>query len=334
MLIVDANSLRFEEANQAAISAYGYSREEFLGMHLADIVAAGDGRRVFTSIREDAVDPSHLHGVHFILKDGKTAEVDILVQGIRHNGKDAFLITPQDCTRRKQLEEQLRQAQKMEAVGLLAGGIAHDFNNLLTIINGYSQMVLASLPVNDENRAAIEQIMKAGERAADLTRQLLSFSRRQVARPKVIDLNEVVTGTAVMLRRLIGEHIELRIVAGPGLAKIHADPGQIEQVVMNLAVNSRDAMPNGGTLILETHQLDVEEIPEPSTTVKPGRYVVLAVTDSGTGMSAQTRAHLFEPFFTTKAHGQGTGLGLSTVHSIVKQSGGEIVVQSEEGRGT
>jgi CheY-like chemotaxis protein len=218
---------------------------------------------------------------------------------------------------------------------MLAGGIAHDFNNLLTIINGYSQMLLTSLPEKDENRSSVEQIMKAGERAAELTRQLLTFSRRQVIRPKALDLNIVVAGTAVMLRRIIGEHIELRIVAGPDLAKIHADRGQVEQVIMNLAVNSRDAMTRGGTLILETQNIDLEEpYIGPHNTLQPGRYVMMAVTDSGTGMDLQTRSRLFEPFFTTKAQGQGTGLGLSTVYGIVKQSGGEIVVYSEPGEGT
>jgi signal transduction histidine kinase len=270
-----------------------------------------------------------------VLRNGQTVEVDMLVHHIRYARRKAALVVPQDCTRRKQLEEELRQAQKMEAVGMLAGGIAHDFNNLLTIINGYSQMLLGTLPENDENRSSVEQIMKAGERAAELTRQLLTFSRRQVVRPKVLDLNVVAAGAAVMLRRLIGEHIELRIVAGPDLGKVHADPGQLEQVIMNLAVNSRDAMPNGGSLILETQNMHLEETYVGThTTLKPGRYVMLAVTDTGTGMDAQTRSHLFEPFFTTKVQGRGTGLGLSTVYGIVKQSGGDIVVYSEPAQGT
>jgi CheY-like chemotaxis protein len=196
-------------------------------------------------------------------------------------------------------------------------------------------MLLGNLPEDDENRSSVEQIMKAGERAAELTRQLLTFSRRQVVRPKVLDLNAIVAGTAVMLRRLIGEHIELRIVAGPDLEKVHADPGQLEQVILNLAVNSRDAMPRGGTLILETQNVELdEEYTGQHHTLKPGRHAMLAVTDSGTGMDAQTRAHLFEPFFTTKPQGQGTGLGLSTVYGIVKQSGGSIWFQSEPGHGS
>src|SRR5579864_4553539 len=335
MLVIDAESLRFLEVNLASIARYGHSRAEFVGMRLADIVAAEDRDRVLASIREVPFDPAALQGVHYILKDGQTAEVDMLVQQIQFGRKKALLVTPQDCAHRKQLEEQLRQAHKMEALGMLSGGIAHDFNNLLTIINGYSQMVLSGLPEKDENRSSVEQIMKAGERAAELTRQLLTFSRRQVVRPKILDANTVVAGAAVMLRRLIGEHIELRIVAGPDLARVHADPGQLEQVIMNLAVNSRDAMPQGGTLILETQNVDLEEsFTGPHVTLQPGRYVMLAVTDTGTGMDAQTASHLFEPFFTTKEQGQGTGLGLSTVHGIVRQSGGEIIVHSEPGQGT
>jgi two-component system cell cycle sensor histidine kinase/response regulator CckA len=335
MLVVDRGTLVFLEVNQAAIHKYGYSREAFLRMRLTDIVPAEDRARLTEAIQNDRPETPRLFAVRHILGNGQFVESDTLLHRIRHGRRNAVLLVALDSTRRRQLEEQLRQAQKMEAVGMLAGGIAHDFNNLLTIINGYSQMLLGNLPEGDENRSSVEQIMKAGERAAELTHQLLTFSRRQVVRPKVLDLNVVVTGTAVMLRRLIGEHIELRIVAGPDLSKVHTDPGQLEQVVLNLAVNSRDAMPSGGTLILETHNVDLEEAyVGPHTTLQPGRYVMLAVTDTGTGMDAQTLSHLFEPFFTTKAQGQGTGLGLSTVYGIVKQSAGEIVVYSEPGHGT
>jgi hypothetical protein len=335
MLVVDAETLQILEVNQAAVHKYGYSHEEFLGIRLSDLAPADERGRVRDYVSKDRSEPAGLCDIRHVLKNGQAVEVDLLVHRIRYDRRMAALVIPQDCTRRRQLEDQLRQAQKMEAVGMLAGGIAHDFNNLLTIINGYSQMLLGNLPKKDENRSSVEQIMKAGERAAELTRQLLTFSRRQVMRPKVLDLNVVVAGTAVMLRRLIGEHIELRIVAGPDLGKIHADRGQIEQVVMNLAVNSRDAMANGGTLILETQNVDLDENSIGSqSTLRPGRHVLFAVSDTGTGMDAQTREHLFEPFFTTKAQGQGTGLGLSTVYGIVKQSGGEIVVYSEPGHGT
>ncbi|MBZ5592112.1 MAG: response regulator [Acidobacteriia bacterium] len=335
MLVVDQRTLQLREVNAAAINKYGYSRDEFRRMRLIDLVPSENQTRVTDAVRKDPLGLSEPCQVRYLLKNGQSVDIDMRVYRVRYAGEPAALVVPQDDTRRKQLEDQLQQAQKMEAVGMLAGGIAHDFNNLLTIINGYSQMLLGGLPENDENRSSVEQIMKAGERAAALTRQLLTFSRRQVVRPKVLDLNTEVASTAVMLRRLIGEHIELRIVEGPDLAKVHADSGQLEQVILNLAVNSRDAMPIGGTLILETQNVDFEEpYSGPHTTLKPGRYAMLAVTDTGIGMDAQTRSHLFEPFFTTKAQGQGTGLGLSTVYSIVKQSGGEVVVYSEPGHGT
>jgi two-component system cell cycle sensor histidine kinase/response regulator CckA len=335
MLVVDAETLEFLEVNSAAVEKYGYSYDQFRNLRLTDIIPPEDRARSTDAIKKGRLDAPSFLEIRHILGNGQTVEVDMLLHRIRYAGRGAALVVPQDGTRRKQLEAQLRQAQKMEAVGMLAGGIAHDFNNLLTIINGYSQMLLGGLPEKDENRTSVEQIMKAGERAAELTRQLLTFSRRQVIRPKVLDLNGVVAGTAVMLRRVIGEHIELHIAEGPHLAKVHADPGQLEQVILNLSVNSRDAMPNGGTLILETHNVDLDEaFAGPRTTLKAGHYVMLAVTDSGTGMDAQTRSHLFEPFYTTKEHGQGTGLGLSTVYGIVKQSGGEIVVYSEPGQGT
>jgi len=335
MLVVDARTLEIQAVNQAAINKYGYSRSELLSMRLTDLVPSEDQARVNDLFRKDVPDFSGFYATRYLLKNGQSADIDMRVYSVRFAGEEAALVVPQDGTPHKRLEDQLQQAQKMEAVGMLAGGIAHDFNNLLTIINGYSQMLLGSLSENDENRSSVEQIMKAGERAAELTRQLLTFSRRQVVRPKALDLNTVIASTAVMLRRLIGEHIELRIVEGPGLATVHADSGQLEQVILNLAVNSRDAMPTGGTLILETQNVDLEEpYAGPHTTLRPGRYAMLAVTDTGVGMDAQTRLRLFEPFFTTKEQGRGTGLGLSTVYSIVKQSGGEIVVYSEPGHGT
>jgi len=335
MLVVDADTLEFLEVNRAAIQKYGYDYDEFLRMRLTDLVAAEDRDKVKEYIGGERAEGSGVCDARHVMKSGKAVDVDMLVHHVRYARKKAALLVPQDCTHRKQLEEQLRQSQKMEAVGMLAGGIAHDFNNLLTIINGYSQMLLSSLSEKDENRSSVEQIMKAGERAAELTRQLLTFSRRQVVRPKVLDLNVVVAGAAVMLKRLIGEHIELRIIAAPELAKIHADRGQVEQVIINLVVNSRDAMATGGILTIETQNVEFSEpYRGPHTTLKAGRYVMLAVSDTGTGMDEQTRSHLFEPFFTTKVQGQGTGLGLSTVYGIMKQSAGEIIVYSEPDHGT
>src|SRR5579872_3747046 len=335
MLVIEAETLSFLEVNRSAIEKYGYSREEFLRMRLTDLVSPENRSRLSELIQKEHIGSSEFGDMRHVLKNGQSVEIDMVVHRVRYAGRNAVLVAPQESTRRRQLEEQLRQARKMEAVGMLAGGIAHDFNNLLTIINGYSQMLLGNLPEGDDNRSSVEQIMKAGERAAELTRQLLTFSRRQVVRPKALDLNSVVAATAVMLRRLIGEHIELHIVAAPDLAKVHTDLGQLEQVILNLAVNSRDAMLGGGTLILETQNVDLHEpYVGPHTTLQPGRYVMLAVTDSGTGMDVHTLSQLFEPFFTTKAPGQGTGLGLSTVYGIVKQSAGEIVVYSEPGQGT
>jgi two-component system, cell cycle sensor histidine kinase and response regulator CckA len=231
-------------------------------------------------------------------------------------------------------EEQLRMSQKLEAVGQLAGGIAHDFNNLLTVIRGYSELVLNRLNESDDNRPKIEEIKRAADRASTLTHQLLAFSRKQVLQPKLFDLNHLVTDISKMLRRLIGENIEMTTIIGPD-APINADPGQIEQVLMNLVVNARDAMPKGGRITVETARIEIDAAyASTHLSVQPGPYVMLAVSDTGSGMDGETRKHIFEPFFTTKEQGKGTGLGLSTVYGIVKQSGGNIWLYSEPGQGT
>jgi len=238
-----------------------------------------------------------------------------------------------DITARKHTEEQLRQSQKMEAIGQLAGGVAHDFNNLLTAINGYSELALRRMKPEDPLTKNLEEIKRAGNRAASLTRQLLAFSRKQVVEPCILDLNTIVVEVEKMLRRLIGEHIELRTELAPSLGTVKADPGQMEQVLMNLAVNARDAMPEGGKLVIQTANvvLDSADI---ETGANSGPHVMLAMTDSGCGMSRETQAHIFEPFFTTKGKGRGTGLGLSMVYGIVQQFNGCICVESEEGKGT
>ncbi len=243
--------------------------------------------------------------------------------------------TMQDVTDQRLLEAQLRQAQRLEAVGQLAGGIAHDFNNLLTAIRGYAELVLANLPPGDPNRPDVEQIVAAADRATGLTRQLLAFSRRQFLRPAVVDPAELVEGIAPLLRRLLGEHIEVVTAVAPGVGRIRVDPSQFEQVIVNLAVNARDAMPEGGRLHIEVANVDLDaDYVARHIEATVGPHVVLTVSDTGTGMDEATKGRIFEPFFTTKPPGRGTGMGLATVYGIVKQSGGSIYVYSEPGHGT
>src|SRR3989454_581003 len=240
-----------------------------------------------------------------------------------------------DVTERVQLEQQLRQGQEMEAVGRLAGGIAHDFNNILTAITGYADLLLEDLAATDPRRQDADEIHKAADRAAGLTRQLLAFSRQQVLQPTVLEVNKLVSDLEKMLRRLLGEDVELSTRLAPTTGRVKADPGQLEQVVMNLAVNARDAMPNGGKLTLETANVDLDEAyAADHYPARAGPFVMLAVSDTGIGMSEETQVHMFEPFFTTKEKGKGTGLGLATVYGIIKQSGGFIWVYSEVGHGT
>ena len=270
-------------------------------------------------------------------KDGSHVPVSLSVSSIEdaHGRIVSASAIARDVTETKRLEEMFLQAQKMEAVGRLAGGVAHDFNNLLGVIIGYSDIVEGRLKDDDPVRAKVAQIRKAGQGAARLTRQLLAFSRQQILDSRILDLNSVVTDVQKMLQRLIGADVEMVTALSPNLACVKADQGQLEQVIMNLIVNSRDAMPDGGTLTIETSnvQLDhlyVQSHPE----LAAGSFVMLAVTDTGTGIDAETQKHIFEPFFTTKEQGKGTGLGLSTVYGVVKQSGGHISVSSEVGRGT
>jgi two-component system cell cycle sensor histidine kinase/response regulator CckA len=333
MWVFNAETRRFLEANQAAADLYGYSVEEFRSMTLNDLQPADEVQRFLAQLQNSSktVPATWRHRT----KSGRAVDVELAVHDIQYGGKNVQLAVLMDVTGRRELEEQLRQAQKMEAVGMLAGGVAHDFNNLLTIINGYTQLILNTLRPDDPNRHSAEQVMKAGERAAALTNQLLAFSRRQVLQLKVLDLNRAVSSLSMMLQRLIGEDIDLRLELRPETGRVNADAGQLEQVLMNLAVNARDAMPKGGTLTIETANIDLDEsYAGRHIAVKPGPYVLLAVSDTGSGMDEATKQRLFEPFFTTKPPGKGTGLGLSTVFGIVKQSGGSLEVYSEPGRGS
>jgi two-component system cell cycle sensor histidine kinase/response regulator CckA len=267
--------------------------------------------------------------------DGTIVPAEATASVVEIGGKPFVVGLVRDVSERNAMAEQLRMAQKMEAVGQLAGGVAHDFNNLLTAILGYSQLLAPELRGNPEHFSAIEEIRKAGERAAGLTRQLLAFSRKQMLELRVLDLNEIVHHIQEMLSRLIGEDIQVVMNLDPALSSVRADAGQIEQVIMNLAVNARDAMPRGGQISLETANVELDETyAQTHVPVQPGPYVMLAVSDTGVGMDRETRERIFEPFFTTKEKGHGTGLGLSTVYGIVKQSGGYIWVYSEPGRGT
>jgi PAS domain S-box-containing protein len=296
---------------------------------------------VIPGIRESNPELFEIYGR--VAFSGVPERVEIYVDGLKiwfslsvfSTGKGFFVAVFDNVTERRKLEDQLRQSQKMEAVGRLAGGVAHDFNNLLTVINGYSELLLRQVGEDSTLRKEVDEIRKAGDRASMLTRQLLAFSRRQVLQPKVLDLNATVSGMATMLRRLIGEDLDLRILPGEGLGRVKADPGQVEQIILNLVVNARDAMPGGGRLTIETSDTSLDgTFSSKHPHAVTGPHVLLAVSDTGVGMSEETQSHLFEPFFTTKERGKGTGLGLSTVYGIVKQSQGYVYVYSELGKGT
>jgi PAS domain S-box-containing protein len=327
---------RYRFVNGRYEEVLGRRREEFIGKHAKDVL--GDSLYEMVRPHMQAVLSGREVRYELDVDVGEGGQRHLSIVYVPHFGADGevlgFFASLDDVTERKRLEERLRQSQKMEAVGVLAGGIAHDFNNLLTVINGYSQLALEQLGPNNPLSKNIEEIAQAGARAASLTQQLLAFSRKQLLQPKVLDLNALVASFEMMLRRLLEERIDLRIDLDPSLARIKADPVQVQQIMMNLVVNARDAMPDGGGLTIETRnvRLDGADSDGPAG-VQPGDYVMLAVSDTGRGMDAETQRRIFEPFFTTKAVGRGTGLGLSTTYGIVKQSGGHISVESEPGRG-
>ena len=328
-------TLRFLEENEAAVRVYGYSQEEFRRMTILDIRPEEEKIKVLQYFQKSKGDGLHRGHWKHRKKDGKIIEVETTVHELEYSGRQVRLIVSQDVSERHILEQQLRQSQKMEAVGRLAGGVAHDFNNLLMVIKGHTELLRNALPPAEEYLRKIEQIERAADRASGLTRQLLAFSRLQMLQPKVMNLNDVVSDMGRLLPRLIGEDIELVIRTSADLGAVRADGSQMEQIIMNLVVNARDAMPDGGKLIIETSDAELDSVyNDKHPIVRQGRYVVLCVSDTGTGMSPETQAHIFEPFFTTKAQGKGTGLGLATVYGVVKQSGGFIWVYSELGRGT
>ncbi|MGA3177675.1 MAG: PAS domain S-box protein [Candidatus Acidiferrum sp.] len=333
--LYEVESLRFLRVNHAAVQLYGYSYEEFEKISILAIRPDSERDKAVAYVRE-MEDGTQEHGFWLHqAKDGKTFEVEIISHALVYAGKRVRLVVAQDISERRNLELQLRQALKMEAIGRLAGGVAHDFNNLLMVIKGHTELLLNVLPPSDHVARKIEQIDRSADRAAALTRQLLAFSRMQVLQPQVINLNSIVEEMGKLLPRLIGEDIELVVRPAEELGAIRADASQMEQIIMNLAVNSRDAMPNGGKLFIETRNADLDQTYTAShPLMKPGAYIQLTVSDTGCGMDEETQSHIFEPFFTTKEKGKGTGLGLATVYGIVKQSGGFIWVYSELDKGT
>ncbi len=323
------------DANPALLAMLGYtSAKELLGKHLGALYA--DTQQWF-ELADHLRSAAPFNGliVEWVRKDGTGREIRVSGRAVSDGGKGkTFELFAEDVTERRALEQQLQQSQKMEAVGRLAGGIAHDFNNLLMVISGYSEFLLDRLGPEPALRAPAQEIANAAGRATSLTRQLLAFSRKQMLAPKILDLNGVVTENLKMLTRVIGEDIDLLMVPAAGLGAVRADVGQIEQVIMNLAVNARDAMPSGGKLTIETSNVSIDEDHARfHPPLSPGNYVMLVISDTGAGMDSETQSRIFEPFFTTKGT-KGTGLGLSTVYGIVKQSGGYIWVHSEQGKGT
>lgn len=341
-VIVTDNDGRVTYLNQVAAELTGWTRKEAVGRPVFEIfpVVREDGteavRLIDKALREGIAARAAEH-VNLVSKSGTRIPIEDSSAPVRdHKGElRGGVVVFRDISNRRHLEEQLSHSQKMDAVGRLAGGVAGDFNNVLTVITGYSELLRAELPASNPMRRFADEILWAAERAASLTRQLLAFSRGPSAQPRLLDLNVVLGNMEPMLRRLLGESVELIMLPGPGLGRVKADPAQIEQIVMNLAGNARDAMPEGGKVVIETANVDLEDpASSKKVGVRPGAYVMLAVSDTGIGMDAATRSRLFEPFFTTKEPGKGSGLGLATVYGIVKQSEGQVTVYSQPGCGT
>jgi PAS domain S-box-containing protein len=344
IVVVLATSGTFLYESPAVERVLGYPPGTLTGTNVQDLVHPEDRERAATLLRTwpDGLEGTDYFQFRLQHKDGRWRVVEALGRSLYDDPRNGIVVNARDVTDRvnaedalRKTEEQLRQAHKMEAVGRLAGGIAHDFNNVLTAIFGYSDLLMEQLAGDDPKRADVEEIRRSADRAAALTRQLLAFSRKQVMQPRVIDLNTVVSNLERLLGRLVGEDVQLRFLPAADLWPVRADPGQMEQVLMNLGANARDAMPEGGDLTIETANRSIDEDEAYALPgLSPGEYVTMTVTDTGAGMPVNVQRHVFEPFFTTKEQGKGTGLGLATVYGIVKQSGGGIYLTSDEGQGT
>jgi two-component system cell cycle sensor histidine kinase/response regulator CckA len=340
MWVFDVDTLAFLAVNEAATHHYGYSRDEFLSMTIMDILAQEDVPGLHHGLERAGAQRSDVALAQHQRKDGTIVDMELVSHEMELDGRRARLVLGTDIselTRARaalhESEEQLRQAQRMDAAGRLAGGVAHDFNNLLTTIRGFSDMLLRDLPEEHVRRKDVEQIRKAADRGAQLTRQLLMFGGQPSLQPRSLELNSVVTNMEGLLRRLVGADIQLVTRLRPGLGEVKMDPGQLEQVLVNLVLNARDAMPAGGTLTIETGERQISGSTRVRS-VKPGRYLVLAVSDSGSGVDGETASQVFEPYFSSHAQSSRSGLGLSIVYGIVKQNGGGVRVSSEPEQGT
>jgi len=323
------------EVNQKAVDIFGYTKEEFLSLKLPQLRGPETEEQAGYADEKIEKDGFAVFEIDFLKKNGELINAEVSSGLFEIGGKKVVQAIIRDITERKQLEEQLRQAQKMEAIGRLAGGVSHDFNNLLTVITGYSDLLMLDIAKNDPMVQFIKEIKKAAVRAESLTRQLLAFSRKQVTQPIVLNINNLIENMKKMLGRLIGEHIELITSLDPETGHIKADQGQIEQVVMNLTINARDAIPQGGKITIELQNMNFKKsFTSEGMEIKAGFYIMLTISDTGIGMDKKTQNHIFEPFFTTKKVGEGTGLGLSTVYGIVQQNNGYMTVQSELGMGS
>jgi PAS domain S-box-containing protein len=337
-VMITGRSCVLEYVNPAFEALTGYSRDEVIGQTLGILKSEQQAGELYEEMWDTVLSGKTFHGIVMNRKkNGETFVLEKSITPLRNAAGEVthYISTGRDITDQRRLESQLQQAQKMDAIGRLAGGVAHDFNNLLMVISAYAELTLESLPAEHPSRAKLDEIINASRRAAELTKQLLAFGRKQMQSLRLLDLNTVLAQIGRMLPRLIGEDIQLLFVPGQNLDKVRADPVQIEQIVMNLAANARDAMPGGGKLTIETSNVHLDEnCVQHHSIVPPGDYVLLAVTDSGMGIPQEHLVHIFEPFYTTKEEGKGTGLGLATVYGIVKQNGGFIWVYSEPGMGT